>query len=233
MGTGQRGAGAGQAGASTIGTPFAYGGGQRGMGGGGGFGGGGGGAYVDEGEYRAVLEVNGKTYEKSFTVKDEIGIPLEEKKLNQKVALDAAPVTAAAARLMTQVEQLAAQLQQLETNLTAVRSVDPVVTAKLKAMKDKLGDIQKVYFRTPEGQAQYRQLYFNSLRGGTMAEVAMRGGGAGGYPGAPTQMAIDKIEEAKAFLAPLQKKMAELLETDVPALNKLLAEKGILFINVR
>jgi hypothetical protein len=61
----------------------------------------------------------------------------------------------------------------------------------------------------------------------------MRGGGAGGYPGAPTQMAIDKIEKAKAFLAPLQKKMAELLETDVPALNKLLAEKGILFINIR
>jgi len=232
MGAGQRGMGSGQAGASTIGTPFAYGGGQRGMGGGGGFGGGGGG-YVDAGEYRAVLEVNGKTQEKAFMVKDEIGIPLEEKKLNQKVALDAAPVSAAAARLMTQVEQLATQLQPLETNLAAGRNVDPAVTAKLKAVKDKLGEIQKVYFRTPEGQTQYRQLYFNALRGGTMAEVAMRGGGAGGYPGAPTQMAIDKIEEAKAFLAPLQKKMAELLETDVPALNKLLAEKGIPFINIR
>ncbi|MCX6564660.1 MAG: hypothetical protein NTU60_13835 [Candidatus Aminicenantes bacterium] len=231
MAGGQRGAGGGQAGASTIGTPFAYGGGQRG--GGGGFGGGGVGAYVEAGEYRAVFEVNGKTQEKAFMVKDEIGIPLEEKKLNQKVALDAAPVTAAASRLLTQVEQLAAQIQQLETNLASVRGVDPVVTAKLKAVKDKLGEIQKVYFRTPEGQTQYRQLYFNALRGGTMAEVAIRGGGAGGYPGAPTQMAIDKIEEAKGILAPLQKKMAELLETDVQALNKLLAEKGIPFINIR
>ena len=157
----------------------------------------------------------------------------EEKRLNQKVAADAGLVTAAASRLMTQVEQLAAQIQQLETSLAAVRGLDPAAAAKLKAVKDKLGEIQKVYFRTPEGQTQYRQLYFNALRGGTMAEVAMRGGGAGGYPGAPTQMAIDKIEEAKAFLAPLQKKMAELLESDVPALNKLLADKGIPFINIR
>jgi hypothetical protein len=228
------GGGGGQAGAATIGTPFAYGGGQRGMGGGGGFGGGmGGGVYVDGGEYRAVLDVNGKTFEKAFTVKDELGISPEDKKLNQKVSADTAPVTAAAARLMTQTEQLAAQIQQLETNLAAVRNIDPAVTAKLKSVKDKLGEIQKVYFRTPEGQTQYRQLYFNALRGGTMAEVAMRGGGAGGYPGAPTQMAIDKIEEAKAFLLPLQKKMAELIEADVPALNKLLAEKGIPFINIR
>ncbi|MDP2914012.1 MAG: hypothetical protein Q8O91_01010 [Candidatus Aminicenantes bacterium] len=229
----QRGTGSAQAGTSTIGTTFAFGGGQRGMGGGGGFGGGTGGGYVDAGEYQAVLDVNGKTFEKTFTVKDEIGIPADEKRLNQKVALDAAPVISAASRLMTQVEQLATQLQQLETNLAAVRGVDPAVTAKLKTVKDKLGEIQKVYFRTPEGQTQYRQLYFNALRGGTMADVAMRGGRAGAYPGAPTQMAIDKIEEVKAFLAPLQKKMAELLETDVPALNKLLAEKGIPFINIR
>ena len=231
---GQRG---GQAGASAIGTPFAYGGaGQRGgMGGFGGGGMGGGGAYVDAGEYKAVLEVNGKVFEKSFTVKDELGFSAEDKALNQKVTRDAAPVTAAARALMTQTEQLAAQIQALETSLAAVRNVDPAIPAKLKAVKDKLGEIQKVYFRTPEGQTQYRQLYFNSLRGGTVAEVAMSAGGGrgGGYPGAPTQMAIDKIEEAKAFLAPLQKKMAELLETDVPALNKLLAEKGIPYINIR
>jgi len=235
-GSGQRGAGGGQAGAAAIGTPFAYPGAQRGMGGG--FGGAGAGApYVDAGSYKAVLDVNGKISEKAFTIKDEIEIPAEEKELNRKTAAAAAPVTAAAARLMSQVEQLAAQVQTLETNLAAVRGVDPAVLAKLKAVKDKLGEIQKVYFRTPEGQTQYRQLYFNSLRGGTPAEVAMSAGGGGrmggSYPGAPTQMAIDKIEEAKAFLAPLQKKMAELIETDVPALNKLLAEKGVPFISIR
>jgi photosystem II stability/assembly factor-like uncharacterized protein len=227
---GQRGAGA-----TTIGTPFG-GGGQRGGGmGGGGFRGGmGGAATAEPGDYKAVLEVDNKIYEKTFAVRDELGISVEDQRLAQKVARETAVVAAAGSRLMTQVDQLAAQLQQLETNLAAVRNVDQAVKDKLKAVKDKLGEIQKVYYRTPEGQTQYRQRYFNSLRGGTVGEVAMRaGGGSGGYPGAPTQMSIDKIGEARAFLAPLQKKMAELLETDVPALNKLLADKGIPFVNIR
>ena len=234
-GMGLRGAGGGQAVASAIGTPFAYAGGQRGMGGG--RFGGGGGVTVEAGEYKAVFDVNGRISEKTFTVKDEIGIPAEERQLNLKVASDAAPVAAAAARLMSQVEQCTTQFQQIETSLAALRGVDSTIAGKLKSVKDKLGEIQKVFFRTPETQRQYRQLYFNSLRGGTMAEVALAAGGGGrmggSYQGAPTQMQIDKIEEAKAFLAPLQKKMAELLEIDVPALNKLLAEKGIPYVNIR
>ncbi len=233
-GFGGRGGGQRGAVATTIGTPFAAGG-QRGGGMGGGQRGGfGGGAYVEPGNYKAVLEVNAKRFEKSFAVKDELGIPVEEQRLAQKYTRESAVVAAAGSRLMTQIEQLAAQLQQLETNLGSVRNVDQAVREKLKAVKDKLGEIQKVYYRTPEGQTQYRQLYFNALRGGTVGEVAMRaGGGSGGYPGAPTQMSIDKIAEAKAFLAPLQKKMAELIDADVPALNKLLADKGIPFVNIR
>jgi len=221
------------AGAQTIGTPFGFGGQRGGMGGGGRFGGGGA-NYAEPGDYKAVLEVNGKKIEKSFTLKDELGIPAEERRLNQKYAREAAPVMAAGNRLMTQVDSLAAQLQQLETNLGSVRAVDQAVKDKLKAVRDKLAEIQKVYYRTPEGQTQYRQLYFNSLRGGTMGEAAMRAGSdVSRYPGAPTQMSIDRIEDAKAFLAPLQKRMAELIDSDVPALNKLLAEKGIPYINIR
>ncbi len=228
FGGGQRGAGGSQAGATTIGTPFG-GGGQRG--GGGGRFGGEGGAYADPGDYKTVLEVNGKKYERSFTVKDELGIPLEERKLNQKYAREAAQVSATASRLMTQVDNLASQLQQLETSLGTVRNVDQAVKDKLKAVRDKLGEIQKVYYRTPEGQTQYRQLYFNALRGGTVGEVTMRAGSdISRFLGAPTQMSIAKIEEAKAFLAPLIEKMKEITDKDVPELNKLLAEKKIPYI---
>jgi hypothetical protein len=132
---------------------------------------------------------------------------------------------------MTQVDNLASQLQQLETSLGTVRNVDQAVKDKLKAVRDKLGEIQKIYYRTPEGQTQYRQLYFNALRGGTVGEVAMRAGSdISRFPGAPTQMSITKIEEAKAFLAPLIEKMKEITDKDVPELNKLLAEKKIPYI---
>jgi photosystem II stability/assembly factor-like uncharacterized protein len=234
---GQRGGGGMRGGAGMM--AGMGGGGQRGGGGGGqrgggfGMGGFGGGTFAFPGEFKAVLDVNGKKFEKTFMAKDDQGISTEDRLLAQKYALEASQVSAAASRLMTQIENLAAQLQQLETNLASVRNLDQAVKDKVKAVEDKLGEIQKVYYRTPQGQTQYRQLYFNALRGGTEAEVAMRAGGAGGYAGAPTKMSIDKISEARAFIAPLEKKMAELIGTDVPALNKLLSEKGVPFINIR
>jgi hypothetical protein len=53
-----------------------------------------------------------------------------------------------------------------------------------------------------------------------------------GYPDAPTQTTIDRIEEFKAFLVPLVDKMTEITTKGIPELNKLLAEKKIDYIRV-
>ncbi len=53
-----------------------------------------------------------------------------------------------------------------------------------------------------------------------------------GYPGAPTQTTINRVEEFKAFLEPLAAKMAEITDKDIPELNKFLAEKGVPYIKI-
>jgi hypothetical protein len=48
--------------------------------------------------------------------------------------------------------------------------------------------------------------------------------------GAPTQTAIDQLNDFKAFAEPLFQKMKDIAEKDIPELNKLLAEKGVPYI---
>jgi hypothetical protein len=224
---------------SSIGTPLAalLRGGAPGTGGGEFARGGGPGAgtLALPGEYRAVLEVNGKTFEKPFTVKEDEaqGIPLEERRLNQKYAAEAAQVSAAAGRLSSQVESAFAQLAQLETNVKGMKNADATVLEKVKTVKDKVEAIRKVFSRSLEGQTGYRQPYKIALRGGTTLElISGVTRNFTGYPGAPTQTSIDKLEEYRQIMAPLEEKMKEVAEKDIPELNKLLAAKGVPFIRI-
>jgi len=48
--------------------------------------------------------------------------------------------------------------------------------------------------------------------------------------GAPTQTAIDLLNDLRAFLEPQLAKMKEIQDKDLAELNRLLAEKGIPYI---
>jgi photosystem II stability/assembly factor-like uncharacterized protein len=215
------------------------GGGQRGpRGAGAGFGmmgGFGGGPWALPGEYKVILEVNDKKLEKTFLIKDDPdrGISLEERKLNQKYAREASALSASASRLLMTSNNVSTQLEQLETRLKSMKDVDKAVLDKVKAVRDKLAEIQNVFSRSPEGQTRYRQPVKVALRGGTTAEQILRiAGEIIGYPGAPTQTTINRVEEFKKFLEPLLAKMSEITDKDIPELNKFLAEKGVPYIKI-
>jgi hypothetical protein len=55
---------------------------------------------------------------------------------------------------------------------------------------------------------------------------------ASGYQGAPTQTVIDQFKDIEALLNPLLQKLEALVKTDVPALNKMLNEKGLAYIKL-
>jgi hypothetical protein len=78
----------------------------------------------------------------------------------------------------------------------------------------------------------YRKPLFDAFRGGTAAELVVGGGGGrgGAGMGAPTQTAVGQLADLKAFAEPLFQKMKEIVEKDVPELNKLLAAKGVPYI---
>jgi len=55
---------------------------------------------------------------------------------------------------------------------------------------------------------------------------------ASGYQGAPTQTVIDQLKDIETLLNPLLQKLEVLVKTDVPALNKMLNEKGLAYIKL-
>jgi photosystem II stability/assembly factor-like uncharacterized protein len=223
-GGGQRGGGAGAA-AGGFGGAGAAGGGQRG-------GLGGGGAWALPGEYKAVLEVNGKKYETKVVVReDELQtISMEDRKLAQKYLREAQDLSQRGRGLLQSLEALSKQVDDLASTAGGMKSADAAVRSQVKAVKDKIDAIKAVYYVSPPGQTGYRKPILVAFRGGTAAELVQ--GITSGFGGmaAPTQTAIDELNDLRAFLEPLLAKMKEITDKDIPALNKLLAEKGIPYI---
>jgi hypothetical protein len=69
-----------------------------------------------------------------------------------------------------------------------------------------------------------------AFRGGTAAELVTGASRGSSGMGAPTQTAVDQLEDLTAFVEPLVQKMKDVTEKDIPELNKLLAEKGVPYI---
>ncbi|MBM3294087.1 MAG: hypothetical protein FJY82_06125 [Candidatus Aminicenantes bacterium] len=202
-----------------------------GMGGGqqGGFGGG---AWALPGQYKAVLEVNGKTYETPVIIKeDELqGISMDDRRLAQRYAREAQDLAQKGRGLLQSLETSGKAVDDLAAAVGGMKADDEAVRSKISAVKGRIEAVKSVYFVSPPGFAGYRKPILVAFRGGTAAELVQGIARSFGGMGAPTRTAIDQLNDLKAFLDPLLAEMREIKEKDIPALNKLLAEKGIPYI---
>jgi len=208
-------------------------GGMRG-GGGGGRGMAGLAPYALPGEYKAILEVNGKKMEAPFKVLEDPdqGLSVEDRIAGQRFARESQDLARRGRELLTQIESMTKQLDDVAGRVAAMKPSDPDLAARVKAVKEKVDAIKAVFFLSPPDQGFYRKPLFVAFRGGTAAELVLGGGGgrgAGGM-GAPTQTMLDQLADLKAFAEPLFAKMKDIAEKDVPELNKLLAAKGVPYI---
>ena len=199
---------------------------------GGGRGGMAGGPWALPGEYKAVLSVNGKTYEKPAVVlEDELqGIAMEERRLAQKYLREAQDLSQKGRNLIQTMDGMSKQLDDLRASLSSSKQADQAVVDAHKKVKDKLDSIRSVYFVSPPGQTGYRRPLLTAFRGGTTAELVNGIAGSFSGMGAPTQTAIDLLNDLRAFLEPQLAKMKEIQDKDLAELNRLLAEKGIPYI---
>lgn len=200
------------------------------------FGGGGfaAGPWVLPGEYKVVLDVNDQKIEKPVLVKEDPleEISMEDRRLAQKYFYEARDLAQKGRQLLQSLDSLTKQLDDVSGKISGLKNIDPVIQSQVKTLKDKIGEIKSVYFLSPPEQTIYRKPLKVALRGGTAAELITGITRSFTGMGAPTQTAIDQLNDLAAFLEPLLAKMKEIADKDVPALNKLLAEKGVPYIKI-
>jgi photosystem II stability/assembly factor-like uncharacterized protein len=189
--------------------------------------------YALPGEYKAVLEVGGRKMEAPFKVLEDPdqGLTAEDRIAGQAFAREAQDLARRGRELLQQVDATAKQLDDVAGRVAGLKPGDPELAAKVQAVKDKVNAIKAVFALSPPDQGFYRKPLFVAFRGGTAAEMVTGAGGRGGAGlGAPTKTQLDQLADLKAFAEPLLAKMKDILEKDVPELNKALAAKGVPYI---
>ena len=188
--------------------------------------------YALPGEYKAVLEVNGRKIEAPFKVLEDPdqGLSVEDRLVGQKFARESQDLARRGRELLQQIDAMSKQLDDVGGRVAAMKPADPDLASKVKAVKEKVEAIKAVFYMSPPAQGMYRKPLLVAFRGGTAAElVAGAGRGAGGM-GAPTRTMLDQLADLKAFAEPLFAKMKDIAEKNVPELNKALAAKGVPYI---
>jgi photosystem II stability/assembly factor-like uncharacterized protein len=188
--------------------------------------------YALPGEYKAVLEVDGRKMESAFKVLEDPdqGFTAEERLAGQKYARDSQDLARRGRELLQQLDAIAKQLDDVAGRVAGMKPADPDLAAKVKDVKDKVAAVKDVFYMSPADQGFYRKPLFVAFRGGTAAELVTGASRGSSGMGAPTQTAIDQLADLKAFAEPLFQKMKDIAEKDIPELNKLLAAKGVPYI---
>ncbi|MDW7759192.1 MAG: hypothetical protein SCM96_00965 [Acidobacteriota bacterium] len=190
------------------------------------------GPWALPGEYKVVLEVNGRVQEKPLIVReDELqDHTMEEREMGRTYFLEARELSRKGRELIQALDGLTKQFEELAPRISAIKPADVALTVAFMAVRDKIDEIKAVYFLSPPDQGFFRKPILVAFRGGTAAELVIGVVGAFGGMGRPTQTAIDQMNDFKNFIAPLLAALDDIRNKDIPALNKLLAEKGVPYL---
>jgi hypothetical protein len=158
------------------------------------------------------------------------GFTITERRAGQEFARDAQDLARRGRELLTQLDSTAKQLDDVAGRVAGMKPADAELAARVKAVKDKVEAIKAVFSLSPPDQGFYRKPLFVAFRGGTAAELVTGATRGASGMGAPTRTAVDQLADLKAFAEPLFAKMKDIVEKDVPELNRLLAAKGVPYI---
>ena len=183
------------------------------------------GSYCLPGDYTVIMELNGTRMEKPLTVKPDPRhtFTLEERRRNQELVAEIGALNRSGTQLIRDMEDLSAQLTDVESRLRAAGIKDQALSRRLQGIKQKVEKIQTAYSYSVEGRTGYRRPVLVALRGGTLPEQLSRlRGSVSRYQGAPTQTQVDHFREIKRAVEPLLALAAEIRESDVPEVNRML-----------
>ena len=187
------------------------------------------GPWALPGQYKIVLNLNGRKSEQPLEVKPDPKhvYTMEERNLGRKFARDIADLNQKGGQYIKTMNEIWAQLDQVEKDIRAQKTADQSLLEAVKALRAKAQPLKEAYAMSKPEQSGYRTPYEIALRDGTLPEqLMMIMYTVMESQGAPTQAVISLYQDIEAVLVPLLQKLDALVKTDVPTLNKLLNEKN-------
>ncbi len=183
---------------------------------------------VPAGDYAIELNVDGQKLSTVGKVLPDPRISVSEEDIRKQhealaevlaVSKTAGLTTTAAANIRRQIAALEEELKKEEG-----KNQEPARVA-LKAFLEKFTPLEKEVVPSEFGTARTRE---DVLRGGPInQQILSLGSSISSYPGPPTQTDLFWLEEIARKVEEWRSRMNEIIEIDLPALNKSLEESGL------
>jgi photosystem II stability/assembly factor-like uncharacterized protein len=193
------------------------------------------GPFVLPGTYKVALEYQEQKLEKEILVKKDknLDYPVDEWKKNHETVLHLGEFMAKGYKIMGGIKTLDDQLQKLGKELKENKSTQEPVMKEFNRVCESLDEIKSVFFPKGTGEGTFRKPLKIALQGGALPEQVFKlYMGLSSYPGKPTETQEKQMQEIFQKLTPIFMKTTQLMEADIPGLNRLLRENGVDFIKV-
>lgn len=196
------------------------------------------GPFVLPGKYKIVLEYGKHKLEKQVEVRKDknLDFPLEEWRENRKVVMQLNDLMRKGFAMIYGIKQLDDQLQtwgkELNPGKNQKKKTPRVVLDKFNHIREKLAKLKTV-FPVSGFEGMYRKPLKQALRGGNIpTQIFLLQTNINGYPGKPTETQKTQIKEILQKVFPLFRQGMELMNTDIPELNRLLRKNKMDFIKL-
>jgi photosystem II stability/assembly factor-like uncharacterized protein len=174
------------------------------------------------GEYTAELHVGNQTLSKEITIYPDPRIEVdEEDRIAQKESFAKALILSKKMGLtVTAVKNITRQLDKMRTELEKKEAMSDAVQTALKSFEEKLGDLDDEVVPKGIGLRSSRE---EALRGGSLARrISSMVGNLGGFPFPPTSTDMHLLKELEMAMEEYVERVNNIIEEDIPALNKTL-----------
>jgi photosystem II stability/assembly factor-like uncharacterized protein len=180
------------------------------------------GPFVLPGEYQVTLKTAGQEMTKTVEVEGDprIDVSFEDRKAQHDALLivyKLTPTILTATRTLNSIDN---EIKRVRGNLNKVPDAPEIVVKQLKAVSEKIADIQTKLVGDP-------RLGWRGMRASVRGRLALVGRSIGGYTGAPSEQQVQQVQKESDELKALIEKINTIIEVDVPKLNKLMNENNI------
>jgi len=180
------------------------------------------GPFVLPGTYEVILKAGDQEVRKEVKVEGDprIDISLEERKAQHDALYTIYKLYPALSAASRAADKIRKEINKLKQTLEKIPDVPETISEKIKAIAKEIDDIRLKLLGDPK-------LGWRAMRFSVRGRLRMLSRSVGGYTAAPSRSQVQKIRKNSEELKTIVNRINNIIETDIPVLNKLMNEHDI------